>query len=252
MDDSALYARTYASLREFYRLPGAAPDDSTTVELDGVTASVVPATPDRSLLNSVLYDSSEALERALPDLEDVYRSAGVRAWTVWVPDGDPPAAAALEQAGHVLDASPAAMALELESLSAPCPTDLDLQPEPSLETLAEINDRAYDLDGGDLAPGIRALTGVRVYVTRVDGRSVCCASALDHGDDCTITLVATLPEARRRGLAARLVTLVLHEARDRGCTTTTLEATKAGYPVYLRLGYRDLGPIHMYERRAGA
>jgi ribosomal protein S18 acetylase RimI-like enzyme len=251
MDDATLFARTYASLREFYRLPGAGPGDSSTVELEGVTAAVVPATPDRSFMNSVVYETTADLERALPELADVYRSAGVAAWTVWVPDGDEHAAELLEQAGHVLDASPAAMAMELDSLTAPRP-DLDLVPAPSLETVGAINDRAYDLDGGDIEPGIRDLTGLRAYVSGLEGRPVCCAAALDHGDDCTITLVATLPEARRRGLAAKLVTLALHDARDRGCTTTTLEATKTGYPVYLKLGYRDLGPIHMYERRTAA
>jgi len=65
-----------------------------------------------------------------------------------------------------------------------------------------------------------------------------------------VTFVATLPEARGRGLAARLLTHALHDARERGCTTTSLQATKMGQPLYERLGYRNLGPLHMWERRA--
>jgi hypothetical protein len=48
------------------------------------------------------------------------------------------------------------------------------------------------------------------------------------------------------------VTYALHDARGRGCTTTSLQATKMGQPVYSRLGYRGLGPVQMWERRAVA
>jgi hypothetical protein len=46
------------------------------------------------------------------------------------------------------------------------------------------------------------------------------------------------------------MTAALLDARERGCTTTSLQATKAGYPVYAGLGFRDLGPIDMWELRA--
>jgi hypothetical protein len=41
----------------------------------------------------------------------------------------------------------------------------------------------------------------------------------------------------------------LLDARERGCTTTSLQATAMGRPVYRRLGYRELGVIEMWERR---
>jgi hypothetical protein len=41
----------------------------------------------------------------------------------------------------------------------------------------------------------------------------------------------------------------LHDARDRGRKTTTLQATKAGAPIYERLGYHDFGALQMWERR---
>jgi GNAT superfamily N-acetyltransferase len=69
------------------------------------------------------------------------------------------------------------------------------------------------------------------------------------GDNCDITLVATLPEARGRGMAGALIRRALADARERGCRTTTLVATRLGYPVYARLGYRDLGRLQMWERR---
>jgi hypothetical protein len=41
----------------------------------------------------------------------------------------------------------------------------------------------------------------------------------------------------------------LRAAREDGLETTTLQATKLGRPVYEKLGYRDFGAGHMWERR---
>jgi hypothetical protein len=41
----------------------------------------------------------------------------------------------------------------------------------------------------------------------------------------------------------------LADAAEQGLETTTLQATKLGYPVYEKLGYRDLGVLQMWERR---
>jgi hypothetical protein len=45
------------------------------------------------------------------------------------------------------------------------------------------------------------------------------------------------------------MTRALLDARERGCATSSLQATKMGRPVSAGLGYRDLGPIQMWERR---
>ena len=67
--------------------------------------------------------------------------------------------------------------------------------------------------------------------------------------DCGFWFAATVPEARGRGLVSGLLHRALRDARERGCRTSTTQATAMGRPVYERIGYRDLGPIHMYERR---
>ena len=71
----------------------------------------------------------------------------------------------------------------------------------------------------------------------------------DHGGDAEVNFVATVPEARGRGLAGALMTRALADARERGRLTTTLVATKLGRPVYERMGYRPLGTVQMWERR---
>ncbi len=252
MDDSTLYERMHANLREFCRLTGGASPGARVVELPGVTASIVPVTPDRSLMNSVVYDSGADLERVLPELAGIYIAAGIRAWTVWVHPGDERAAAVLADAGHRMDADPVVMCTELGAFDLPRPGDLDLVEEPTVDMFMELNDRAYGLDPPAFVTGIRELPGVVFHVACLDGEPVACAGGHDHEGDCCITFVATLPEARGRGLAQRLMILVLREATDRGCTTASLQATKMGYPLYAKLGFRDLGPLQMWERRTAS
>lgn len=251
MDDSALYARMHANLRQFCRLTGNASPGARVLELPGVIASVVPVAPDRSILNSVVYDSPDGLARALPELAGAYVETGVRAWTVWVPATDAGTAELLAGSGHALDADPAVMCMELDGFDLPRPADLDLVEGPSVETYMELNDRAYGFEQPGFTTGIRELPGVVFYVARLDGEPVACAGGHDHEGDCCITFVATLPEARGRGLARKLMVLTLRDAIDRGCTTASLQATKMGYPLYVKLGFKDLGRLQMWERRTG-
>lgn len=250
MDDQELFDRQYASLREFCRMLGQASPGARVVEVQDVVAAVVPATPDRAIPNSVAYGSAAGIERALPEIAAAYEDAGVRAWTVWVPHFDAASEALLERAGHALDADPAAMAMELARFETPRPEDLDLEPEPALATVARLNDLSYTFGSDDFERSLQHAPSLHLYVARLEGRPVACATGHDHDGDFSVTFVATLPEARGRGLAARLLTHALHDARERGCTTTSLQATKMGQPLYERLGYRNLGPLHMWERRA--
>src|SRR4051812_8921250 len=119
--------------------------------LDGVTACVVPAVPDRSLPNSVLYEEPDAAAEQLDDLAAAYDAAGVRAWTVWVHPGDDALARTLAARGHVLDATPTAM--NLDDLGR-LPAARELPPGVTIEhpgdaaVLGRLNDEAYGLPVG--------------------------------------------------------------------------------------------------------
>jgi predicted GNAT family acetyltransferase len=71
----------------------------------------------------------------------------------------------------------------------------------------------------------------------------------DVDGDAWILFVATHPDARGEGLATALMKQGLRAAVDRGCTTTTLEASPMGRPIYERMGYLPLGTVEMWERR---
>jgi hypothetical protein len=42
----------------------------------------------------------------------------------------------------------------------------------------------------------------------------------------------------------------LADAQRHGCTTVSLQATDVGERLYERLGFRLLGPMELWERRA--
>jgi GNAT superfamily N-acetyltransferase len=220
----------------------------------GVVASISPATPDRSLFNSVSAIGAGALAAAYDELVEAYERAGVRAWTVWVPDDDRETASLVSERGHLLDGAPRAMALELADLRRP------ERPPPAgarlvsagMDDLGALNDAAYGHDEDVWSAAIdRIPPGLQLRATMavLDGRPVSCAAVLDHGDDACVTAVATLPDQRGKGLAAAVMIELLEGARGRGMRTGSLQASKAGAPVYERLGFADVGFIEMWERR---
>lgn len=60
--------------------------------------------------------------------------------------------------------------------------------------------------------------------------------------------VATLPSHRGRGLGAHITAEPLRLAREMGYQIGILQASKAGYPVYQRLGFETVGSIRMATR----
>lgn len=234
-----LAARRLATHQSFYSLfPGRS--------AGSVRASLVPASPGRSLFNAVTYAEAAAVPPLLPELAASYAEAGVRAWTVWVLPGDTDLPVVLAEAGHRLDATPEAMGAPLDALSLDGP---DVSTEPSWEEVIGANAAAYGVPAGELGPMRLAAEGVRRYGT--EGGAVVLAIH-DHDGDAGVTYVAARPEARGRGLVGALLRQALREAVERGCTTTTLESTRLGLPVYERIGYRSLGTLQMWEHRTAA
>jgi len=243
-----------AGMEAFFGLVGETSPRGWTIRLDGVLASVCPDMPHRSVFNSVVYRCSPGLESALGDLAAAYADAQVLAWTVWTPERDVPARDTLQRSGHRLDATPQAMAAPLDEIDlAGGAEGLDWERPDGVEEMCAILEPAF---GWERAPASAVFARLpehgRIYVARADGRAAACVVAVDAGGDCAIFNVGTLPEARGRGLCTGLMRQALADARERGCTTTSLQATGMGRPVYARLGYRSLGRLGMYELRRPA
>ena len=95
--------------------------------VDDVVPSELPAGRAAYFL---LRGSFEGLPDAWKTLLDWCAAHGVDAWAVWVPDEDRDSAGMLAARGHVLDASPLAMAMELADLGPELPAPEGVEPGP--------------------------------------------------------------------------------------------------------------------------
>jgi len=85
------------------------------------------------------------------------------------------------------------------------------------------------------------------YVAFEGDRAVATASTIVHGECLYLALVATVPDARRKGYAQAVVRHSLQRAHETtGLTRTILHATNAGLSVYERLGYRATAQFTLY------
>ena len=95
------------------------------------------------------------------------------------------------------------------------------------------------------------------WLVELDGRTVACAGVIwfEHppgranplGREAYLLNVYTRPEARRMGLARKLVLRIVAEARAAGIRRIWLRASADGRPLYAELGfhegnYLELGP----------
>jgi GNAT superfamily N-acetyltransferase len=250
IDEKELRRRAIEGVREEVEAFGGGNPSSRLIRHEGLIASVAPVAPERSLFNSVYYDDPAALEAEIDALKEVYDGSGIRAWTVWVPDVDRETAELLRARGHILDAEPRAMAIELADLSPEPPAPAGVVPGAlDAPRCAELNDRAYGYGPDGFRAGLAGDTALRWHGAFDGEEAIGCVGAIDVGDDCCITGVATPPEQRGRGIASWLLHQALLAARERGLATASLQATRAGAPLYERLGFRDFGFIEMWELR---
>jgi GNAT superfamily N-acetyltransferase len=245
-----LRRRAIEGIRDEVEAFGSGHPDSRLIRRDGLLASLTPAAPQRSLFNSVFYDDPAALAAEVDSLGELYDAHGIAAWTVWVPDEDCGTAALLADRGHALDAAPRAMAMELSKPIAVPAAPAGVEPGPCEPAVAAaLNDRAYGYGVDGFRAAIAGETPIRWHGAYEDAEPVGCIGTIEVGDDCCVTGVATPPERQGRGIAGWLLRRALAEARETGMRTASLQATKAGTPLYERLGFADFGFVEMWELR---
>lgn len=82
------------------------------------------------------------------------------------------------------------------------------------------------------------LAGERAFAADADGKVIGTAIGVDYGTRCAwIGMVLVDPEYRRAGIGTLLLRLALQSLH--ACETVKLDATPAGRPVYLPLGFVD-------------
>jgi GNAT superfamily N-acetyltransferase len=207
------------------------------VHAPGTVAAVFPSWA--PLNNAIVLDEGErAAHVAATEVASLYDGAGVADWALWVPsrvaDLDGP------------DAVPAVGSLARDTTTLVMHTALSgtLRPhddvvQTSIASLEKVSDdtplRARDLGTPDGQPGLSA------WVMVQDGLAVTTTWSFIRGTDCGIYAVETLSRWRRRGLARALVQHVLHDAREQGARTASLQSTAMGQPLYEVLGFEASG-----------
>ncbi|HCM9477657.1 TPA: N-acetyltransferase family protein [Enterobacter roggenkampii] len=89
------------------------------------------------------------------------------------------------------------------------------------------------------------------YVIENEKGDVAATGYLDLDTHC-LEAIFTLPAASGKGMATRIIEALKHEARSRGITRLTLDATPNAQSFYQKLGFVTLRENYHHSRMAGA
>lgn len=89
---------------------------------------------------------------------------------------------------------------------------------------------------------------VRVIVADLDGRPVGTALAIRTGDVAGVYAVATLEDARRRGVGTAATWAAVAAGRAWGCRAVTLQSSRMGYGMYEAMGFHTVASFVIYRR----
>lgn len=244
--ERTLYRRMEANVLASWEQYAAGSGGARVERLPGAAVAVFPTAPERAVYNNALLDrdlDSRAADHAVGAIEDAYSRAGVSGYAVWAHASESASIAELDRRGYHVDTWTRAMAMTLEAIRPPYP-EVELGSADWNDYLAIISE--LDAPEGILV-GVDG-TAFDIAVATLDGAPVAAALAYDHEGDCGIYNVGTMPHARRRGLATALTALQLNRAKERGCTTASLQATEMAQRLYASVGFRDLGRFIEYMR----
>jgi ribosomal protein S18 acetylase RimI-like enzyme len=247
-------------------LQGAASPDVVTTEGPHFVAGRTPVPLgdfNRIMVRTVTADPSEAeIDALLAELD------GVPEVSCWLPPGggqqalesrfasrgfrggDGPGVPAMWTETADLAASPLPPGVTIERVVTPEASDL--------MTRVAVDGfgapRLYEPPMADLFRPIatRPVSPVRLFLARLDGRAVATALGAVSGETVGIYNVATLPEARGRGIGGAVTLAAILDARDRGVRLAVLESSGMGLPVYQRLGFTVAARYRVLTRHIGA
>jgi len=166
----------------------------------------------------------------------------------WIPAG--------VQCGEGLKLAWKMTGMVADELLAPVRTlaTLDIRRVADQRTLIDL----YDINsaGYDIRPELgRASTGpvedwdhnTFGYVGYERDQPLACTATFPLDQRLYVGMVATVPRAQRRGYAESVMRHSLEQAaRATGLSRTVLHASDAGFPIYLRMGYRATSKFTVY------
>ena len=130
-------------------------------------------------------------------------------------------------------------------------SDIETLMDVRLEMLRVVNNMTEDADFDKVLVDCSReyfLNGEQTTVIAIDGgKTIGCASlsyrtimpTYDHptGKRAHLMNVYTNKDYRRQGIGKKMVTMLIEEAREKGCTEISLDATEQGRFLYSQLGF---------------
>jgi len=188
-----------------------------------------------------------------------FRDTGVNTFTWWMEphlkpsDWEP----ALSKYGFGFSDDTPGMAVDLHEMNESIrPADgfeiRFVDDEESMQSWAEVFVNGYGLPPSwesitfDLWMQLGLDVPMRNYLGYLNGKPVSTSTVFHGGGAAGVYCVATLPEARGRGIGAAITLQPLVDAREMGCRIGILQSSDMGFNVYKKLGFRHLCQIENF------
>lgn len=84
------------------------------------------------------------------------------------------------------------------------------------------------------------------YIGFLDGAPIATSAMILDSGVAGIYAVATIPEARRKGIGGLMTVFPLLEASQAGYRVGILQASSMGYPIYKKIGFKDVCKFKIY------
>ena len=262
LSTATLVAAIKANLFAWYEYQGCSP---VADRRDGPPLTWVLTPVQRPFLNNVLHTqlTPETADRAISDALAYFRSKDVTDVSWWVEPESQPADLAERLMAHGLtytEGGPG-MAADLLALheEGGAPPDLIIEAvadKAGFDLYIEALRRSYELTDAH-TNGMAELFGslsldlpLRHYVGLLEGKPVAASQLFLGTGVAGIYCVGTVPEARRQGIGAAMTLAALRDARALGYRVGILHSSAMGFPVYQRLGFRELCRMSKFEWQA--
>lgn len=165
----------------------------------------------------------------------------------------------LEARGLTHESDMPGMAVDLHSMNEdlPKPEGLTIEHVEDVETLkkymevmcpnlwaGEFTQNFFDLE---TSIGFDKSLPRRTYIGYLDRKPVASSHMLLTSGVAGIFCVATVPEARRKGIGTQITLAPLREAREMGYRVGVLQSSQIGLGVYRRIGFEEYCKIGVYR-----
>jgi ribosomal protein S18 acetylase RimI-like enzyme len=259
LSSPALAAAAQINLHAFFRQFGRAPQ----VEfLDGPDLARWHTSIPHPWFNGVLclQPPGDRPGQRVAETIDYFTSRQVGVFTWWLAPGLQILdwEAQLQPAGFQYTEGPPGMGVDLADLpwEAARPPGLEIRPVEDSQTLQAwaytfLAGYEFPDDFADVFASLLGVVGVGLpfqhYLGFLEGQPAATASLFLAAGAAGIYNVATLPAARRRGLGGAMTLAALQTAREMGYRAGVLQSSESGFPVYQRLGFRQVCTLeHFY------